>query len=187
MKLYRPCGPDELRLVFESGMRAWPPRLAEQPIFYPVLNRAYATQIARDWNANSTAQAGYVTLFEITDKFASAFPRQVVGGREHEELWVPAERLDELNANLCGRIALIGAVFGPRFTGINGTSALDRLKGFAAALGSSQASLDAAVAADAATLYLEFPFLAANSPVASLLKAIEQAWHRVHPEIPLHR
>jgi hypothetical protein len=36
--LWRPTGPEELDLVRQSGWRAWPPRLPEQPIFYPVLN-----------------------------------------------------------------------------------------------------------------------------------------------------
>jgi hypothetical protein len=36
--LWRPVGPEELALVEASGRRAWPPRLPEQPIFYPVLN-----------------------------------------------------------------------------------------------------------------------------------------------------
>ncbi len=48
--LWRPTGPVELELVRESGWRAWPPRLPEQPIFYPVLNESYAVKIARDWN-----------------------------------------------------------------------------------------------------------------------------------------
>jgi ADP-ribosylglycohydrolase len=36
--LYRPTGPRELALIEASGYRAFPPRLPEQPIFYPVLN-----------------------------------------------------------------------------------------------------------------------------------------------------
>ena len=50
-KLYRPVGSKELALIQASGDRAFPPRLPLQPIFYPVLNEAYAIQIARDWNA----------------------------------------------------------------------------------------------------------------------------------------
>jgi len=46
--LYRPVGPKELALIEASGWRAFPPRLPEQPIFYPVLNEDYAIQIARD-------------------------------------------------------------------------------------------------------------------------------------------
>jgi len=46
--LYRPVGPKELALIEESGWREFPLRLPEQPIFYPVLNEEYATQIARD-------------------------------------------------------------------------------------------------------------------------------------------
>ncbi len=37
MILYRPVGMDELRLIYGAGMRSFPPRLPEQPIFYPVL------------------------------------------------------------------------------------------------------------------------------------------------------
>jgi hypothetical protein len=48
--LYRPTGPKELELVRQSGWKRWPPRLPDQPIFYPVTNEAYAIQIARDWN-----------------------------------------------------------------------------------------------------------------------------------------
>ena len=45
--LWRPVGPRELELIRESGMRAFPPRLPEQPIFYPVLSEEYAVKIAR--------------------------------------------------------------------------------------------------------------------------------------------
>ncbi|BCL34253.1 hypothetical protein [Nostoc sp. MS1] len=38
--LYRPTGPKELALVEQSGYTKWPPRLAEQPIFYPVTNES---------------------------------------------------------------------------------------------------------------------------------------------------
>ncbi|MDJ0699325.1 MAG: hypothetical protein QNJ07_05670 [Woeseiaceae bacterium] len=36
--LYRPVGPAELDLIRDSGWQEFPPRLPEQPIFYPVLN-----------------------------------------------------------------------------------------------------------------------------------------------------
>ena len=49
--LYRPVGTEELDLIRASGFSAFPPRLPEQPIFYPVLTEEYAVQIARDWNA----------------------------------------------------------------------------------------------------------------------------------------
>jgi len=39
--LYRPVGPKELELIRAGGYRAFPPRLPEQPIFYPVLNEEY--------------------------------------------------------------------------------------------------------------------------------------------------
>jgi hypothetical protein len=67
-RLFRPVGEDELRLIAESGYRAFPSRLPGQPIFYPVLNEEYAAQIAREWNAkNSQSKTGYVTPSRILD------------------------------------------------------------------------------------------------------------------------
>jgi len=40
--LFRPTGETELALIRDSGWRAFPPRLPEQPIFYPVLDEEYA-------------------------------------------------------------------------------------------------------------------------------------------------
>ena len=37
-KLYRSVGPQELELIRQANFAAFPPRLPEQPIFYPVLN-----------------------------------------------------------------------------------------------------------------------------------------------------
>jgi|SRR5215469_10862769 len=47
---YALMAPGAWRVVEASGWRAWPPRLPEQPIFHPVLNRWYATKIALEWN-----------------------------------------------------------------------------------------------------------------------------------------
>lgn len=58
--LWRPTGPEELALAEASGWVAWPPRLPEQPIFYPVLNEDCAVRIAQDWNVPASG-VGYVT------------------------------------------------------------------------------------------------------------------------------
>jgi len=105
--LYRPVGPEELALIAASGYSAFPPRLPEQPIFYPVTNEAYATQIARDWNTRHGSRIGYVTRFDVEAGYVGKFARQIVGGREHEELWVPAEELDEFNHRIVGSIEVI--------------------------------------------------------------------------------
>lgn len=104
--LYRPVGPAELRLIRESGWRKFPPRLPEQPIFYPVLNQEYAAQIARDWNVKESG-SGFVTQFDVDSTYLEKFPRQVVGGSMHEELWVPAEELEEFNSKIKGRIEVV--------------------------------------------------------------------------------
>jgi len=104
--LYRPVGADELRLIEASGFREFPPRLPEQPIFYPVLNEAYATQIARDWNAKQSG-SGFVTRFHVDAAFVERYPVQVVGSVAHTELWVPAEELAEFNRHIVGAIEVI--------------------------------------------------------------------------------
>src|ERR1700744_5046968 len=99
--LFRPVGPKELQLIAESGYRGFPPRLPEQPIFYPVLNEEYATLIARDWNAgNPSIGAGFVTRFAVKDSYLSKFAVQKVGSEIHQEYWIPAEELSEFNANI---------------------------------------------------------------------------------------
>lgn len=117
MNLFRPVGLEELRLIYEGQMRAFPPRLPDQPIFYPVLNEPYARQIAKDWNTKTGTRSGFVTHFAVDDDYGSRFERRVVGGREHEELWVPAEDLHEFNANLTTPIVVTGAFFGEGYGG----------------------------------------------------------------------
>lgn len=104
--LYRPVGPKELALIAASGWKAFPPRLPEQPIFYPVLNEEYATQIARDWNVKESG-AGYVTRFAVDRTFLSRYPARTVGAALHQELWVPAEELGEFNRHIIGVIEVI--------------------------------------------------------------------------------
>lgn len=104
--LWRPVGPAELRLIEESGYRAFPPRLPEQPIFYPVLKEAYAIQIARDWNVRANG-AGFVTRFEVRQSFLDGYRVEQVGGREHLEYWIPAADLPAFNAAIVGKIEVI--------------------------------------------------------------------------------
>ncbi len=107
--LYRPVGQPELDLIRESGFRKFPPRLPEQPIFYPVLNEAYATQIARDWNAKyNRVKVGYVTRFQVNADYLAKFAVHTVGASHHQEYWIPAAGLDEFNQNIIGEIEVIG-------------------------------------------------------------------------------
>jgi hypothetical protein len=108
--LYRPVGPKELALIEASGWKAFPPRLPEQPIFYPVLNEAYAIQIARDWNVGASG-SGFVTKFAVRTDYLKKFEVQNVGGPIHDELWVPAEELEEFNRNIVGPIEVTREFF----------------------------------------------------------------------------
>ena len=104
--LYRPVGPKERELIAASGFRGFPPRLPEQPIFYPVLKEAYAADISRKWNVRDCG-AGYVKRFRVRKGFLTKYPVQTVGDSSCQELWIPATELPEFNANIVGLIEVI--------------------------------------------------------------------------------
>lgn len=104
--LWRPTGPEELTLVEASGWREWPPRLPDQPIFYPVRNEEYATMIARDWNVKASG-VGFVARFEVRREFLDRYDVHQVGGQSILEYWIPAEELSDLNANIVGQIEVV--------------------------------------------------------------------------------
>lgn len=112
MKLFRPVGLKELELIEASDWRAFPPRLPDQPIFYPVLNFEYAEKIARDWNSvrPEPGNLGYVTAFGVEDSYVSKFKVETAGAASvHRELWVPTEELDEFNSYIIGHIQVVAS------------------------------------------------------------------------------
>ena len=114
--LYRPVGQKELDLIKDSGFKKFPPRLEWQPIFYPVMNQHYAEQIALEWNTKDefSGYAGYVTAFDLPEDYLQQFPVQNVGGEIHNELWIPAEQLEEFNNNIIGEIRVLKSYFGTK-------------------------------------------------------------------------
>ena len=107
--LYRPVGQAEFELIRASGFCKFPPRLPQQPFFYPVLNEEYATRIARDWNPKDEGSgfAGYVLRFMVRTEFLNQYEIHFVGSAEHREYWIPAEDLHRLNENIVGAIEVI--------------------------------------------------------------------------------
>ncbi len=101
--LFRPVNQAELDLIEQSGWTSFPPRLPQQPIFYPVTNEEYAIQISKEWNVPAYG-IGYVTKFAVKTDYLTKFKVENVGGHIHNELWVPAEELEEFNSNIVGQI-----------------------------------------------------------------------------------
>lgn len=104
--LWRPCNDEELALVSASAWRAWPPRLDWQPIFYPVLNEAYATEIARGFQIPASGRS-HVTRFNVEADYLARYPVQCVGDRTSLEYWIPAEDLHEFNEHIVGLIEVV--------------------------------------------------------------------------------
>jgi hypothetical protein len=112
--LYRPVGQAELDLIREDGFGKFPPRLPEQPIFYPVTSEQYAAQIARDWNTKDARSgfAGYVLRFKVKASLLLAYERHTVGSSDHQEYWIPASDVQKFNENIVGPIELISEFHG---------------------------------------------------------------------------
>lgn len=104
--LWRPVGPKELELIRQTGMRAFSPRLPEQPIFYPVLSLEYAVEIASKWNVPESG-AGYVTRFKVDKSFLDNYQPQEAGGRTRLEYWIPSEKMADFNAAIIGEIEVV--------------------------------------------------------------------------------
>lgn len=118
VRLWRPLGLKELKLIVDSGYRTYPPRLYWQPIFYPVTNFAYAEQITREWNVVSNGDyCGFVTEFDISQEHLSKYQEQIVGGQIHTEYWIPAEELDAFNANIVGHIRVVASRYSNEYSG----------------------------------------------------------------------
>jgi len=201
MQLFRPVGLIELQRIYESGMHAFPPRLPEQPIFYPVLNFTYAAQIARDWNTKSHSFAGYVTAFTVDDPYLSQFERRIVGGRIHEELWVPAEQLLEFNRHIRRQITVQAAYFGAGFQGyvperfmLKGKNAIEQFVSLTGLYDYNAVDFLLEISTNSLAVFLHYPFWQQYDFSATkllpeekeqTLTAIAAAWQRAYPNISL--
>ncbi len=108
--LFRPLNQAELDLILQLNWKAFPPRLADQPIFYPVLNEAYATQITKEWNVPAYG-VGHVVQFSIPLDYFQTFKVQTVGAAIHQEIWVPAEELGKFNFHIIDSIKLVSSFY----------------------------------------------------------------------------
>ena len=199
--LYRPVGLHELDLIWDSGMREFPPRLPQQPIFYHVANMEYATQIARDWNTKDSSFAGYVTKFSLNDSQLYNYEPHTVGSAMHVEYWIPAEQLPAFNASIHGIISVESAYFGAGFRGFVpdgfGLKEKDVVAQFVAMVKTwdySRMDFACEVSTNRKAVYLNFLFwtqfdftaqgVDAQQRDATIVR-LREAWEFNHIEIPL--
>ena len=199
MILYRPVGLQELALIYDSDMKAFPARLPEQPIFYPVLQLAYARQTASNWNAKSGQSAGYVTQFKVedADAYISQFEKHTVGGSQHQELWIPAEELEEFNRHITGHIKVLEAHFGDAFQGfvpetfgLQGKNAVEQFTLLANSYLYKRMDFYLEIRRNHKAIFLNYLFwqkyeFKNQGLKAKVLQTIKEAWLTSFPKIPL--
>lgn len=198
LTLYRPVGLKEAERVLASGCAGFPPRLPDQPIFYPVMNADYARQIARDWNAPDAGSGyvGFVTAFDVDAGYAARYPVRTVGARGHQELWVPAEELADFNARLVGPVRFTEAWYGPHYQGPDSPlgALASQLRALHARAGTSDAPLRELLHTSPATVLFNAGWWEALPPGAhrledgvreDLLARVRAAWGAAFPTWPL--
>jgi tetratricopeptide (TPR) repeat protein len=197
MILYRPVGLQELELIYDSGMKAFPARLPEQPIFYPVLDLEYARQIASDWNARSGQFAGYVTQFKVEDEYINRLEVHTVGGTQHQEYWIPAEELETFNKQIVGHIKVVDAYFGDGFQGfvpdkfgLQGKNAGTQFTDLANTFLYKRMDFYLEIKRNHKAIYLNYPYWQKSDfknqgLKEKLIQAIRETWLTSFPKTPL--
>src|SRR6266542_1094555 len=197
MILYRAVGLQELELIYDSGMQAFPARLPQQPIFYPVLQLEYARHIAAGWNAKSGQSAGYVTQFKVEDDYIRRFEKHTVGGSQHQEFWIPAEEMEEFNRHIVGHIQVLEAYFGDEFQGfvpekfgLQGKDAVAQFTLLANSYLYKRMDFYLEIKRNHKAIFLNYPFWQKyefKNPGLNdkVLKSLTEAWFTSCPKIPL--
>src|SRR5687767_11561529 len=197
MILYRPVGLQELALIYDSGMKAFPARLAQQPIFYPVFQLEYARQTASGWNAKSGQSAGYVTQFKVDDEYISQFEEHTVGGSQYQEFWIPAEKMEEFNRHIIGHIKVLEAYFGeafhgfvPEMFGLQGKNAVEQFTLLANSYLYKRMDFYLEIKRNHKAIFLNYPFwqkyeFKNQGLKEKVLQAIKEAWLTSFPQNPL--
>lgn len=184
-------------------MREFPPRLPHQPIFYPVANMEYATQIARDWNTQdeSSGFAGFVTQFALMPPYLQDFEPHTVGSSSHVEYWIPAEQLPQFNASIEGPISVEAAYFGQAFKGcvperfgLQGKDAVQQFVALSITWDYSRMDFVCEVSANRKAMFLNFlfwaqfdftPFGITQQQKDTTIAGLKEAWAFNHIEVPL--
>jgi tetratricopeptide (TPR) repeat protein len=197
MILYRPVGLQELELIYDSGMKVFPARLPNQPIFYPVLQLEYARQVASGWNAKSGQSAGYVTQFKVDDHYIDQFEVHKVGGSQYQEYWIPEEDLEEFNKQIIGHIKVLEAHFGDAFQGfipdkfgLEGKNAVAQFTQLANTFIYKRMDFYLEIKRNHKAIFLNYPFWQQHDSKnqglkEKVLQGIREAWYTSFPKTPL--
>lgn len=85
----------ELDMIERSGWSRFPPRILEQPVFY--------TDMSEDELSAGNYGSQHIIKLHVRKDY---IVRYKISHKEHDELCVPAESIEDLNNNIIGLIEL---------------------------------------------------------------------------------
>lgn len=201
--LFRPVGLGELSLIWDKGMREFPPRLPQQPFFYPVANIGYARQIAVDWNTRDKGSgfSGFVTSFRVESTYLSKFEPHTVGSSAHVEYWIRANDLASFNKAIRGLVRVEEGFFGQDFVGhvpeaygLKGKTAIEQFVALSKTWEYSRMDVACEVSANRKTIFLNWLFWTqhdfsefgiSDEQREASLSNLKRCWEFSHIEVPL--
>jgi hypothetical protein len=197
MILYRPVGLEELCLIYQADMRAFPSLLPQQPDFCAVLGEQDATEVARRLSTETDSRAGFVTRFSLDDPATRDAEQRIVD----DEFELPAEELDELNAHLADHIQVVATFFGEGYVGpvtdalaLGGKNATEQFLALLAGVGDSGFYIASNLHRSGEAIFVNFffweqhdftPQRIAPARRDRLLDDLKRVWSTGKPGVPL--
>jgi hypothetical protein len=190
---YLSCGLSELRKIYATGMRRFPPRGPGNPNFWPYSKAEDAVRMARFSLQNRPpGYAGYVLVFSFASALEpdlEAFTRRRPGRPELVE--IPAAQFDFFNRRVQSPIRVVGAYFGRRFSGdipqrgpLAGLSVSEQAAQLARY---AREDLELVLRKNGSTVYLNYPYWLTipDAQVNTMATMIQSAWESCFPGLSL--
>lgn len=157
------------------------------------MNYDYAAQIARRWNTEDefSGNVGFVTEFELADEFISKYEVRNVGGKEHNEYWIPSEELMEMNKSIIGSIQITGSYYGSGYKGILAETVLFKnmtVEEQALEVVKNSGEIIDSIATEKAVILANISYWELNALIPKeIIFKVKESWVRNVPEVSLDK
>ncbi len=200
MRIFKPVGLEELRLMYEANMRSLAPGGPDHSAATFHLDNGEADAVARSRITKDDPFAGYVVQVDVDEEGAAVLSRFLTGEGTRRKAHLPAEEVPRLNDHLAGQMTVTSAHFGPEFRGYIPTmfnfahrDALGQFVMLANLLDYSRMDFIGEIHANSAAVFLHLPYWSdcnldrtdvPEPKRSSILASILDTWSKELPQLP---